>query len=264
LQQDDSGSTLRDANSTPVHTPRESRLLLLQKQQATSSFATSTSPSPAATIGPRIDDIDKFQFERGQNVDQETARLVEYLEHNLGGRDQFFFIDDSRSMLHEKYRISKGFCALSCIAQRLDPNQVELAFASQPREVYKARRTKRLQKLVDKCKYKGDGHLMESRIGELIDNVIIPRLPYRVFGLNVNIFARKKVSVYVFTDGDWGDARNSGDACGVERPVKRLIEELKHRKLDRTQVSLHFVRFGFKENGKQHLERLDECGRDDM
>lgn len=197
-------------------------------------------------------------------MDHATAHLVEYLEDNLGGRDQFFFIDDSRSMLHDKAIISRGFCALACIAQRLDPNQVELAFASRPRKVYKARRTKRLQKLVEGCKYKGDGHLMESRMGELIDNVIIPRLPYRVFGLNVNIFARKKVSIYVFTDGDWGDARNSGDACGVERPVQRLIKELKRRRLDRTQVSLHFVRFGFKENGKLHLERLDECGRDDL
>ncbi len=107
--------------------------------------------------------------------------------------------------------------------------------------------------------------MMETRIGELIDSVIIPRLPYKMFGVNVNIFARKQVSVYVFTDGDWGDASNSGNACGVERPVKRLIEELKRRRLDRTQVSLHFVQFGDKENGKLHLERLDECGRaDDM
>jgi len=44
-----------------------------------------------------------------------------------------------------------------------------------------------------------------------------------------------------------------------------LIEEMKRRRLDRTEVSLHFVRFGQKENGRKYLEYLDDCGRvDDM
>ncbi|KAK0652661.1 hypothetical protein B0T16DRAFT_427050 [Cercophora newfieldiana] len=261
-QQEDSTTTLCD----DIPTPRESQYLSpLQTQQPSASISTSASPSPVTTVGPKIDAIHKFHHDSGgQNADQATSELVEYLEHNLGGRDQFFFIDDSMSMRPDKDTISAGFRALACIAQRLDPDQVELAFASQPRKVYKAKRTKRLQKLVERCEYRGDGHMMESRMGDLIDNVIIPRLPYRRFGFNLNLLARKKVSVYIFTDGDWGDERHHGDACGVERPVKRLIDELKRRRLDRTQVSLHFVRFGDKENGRKHLEHLDNCGRGDM
>lgn len=200
---------------------------------------------------------------QGKAADQETARLVDYLEHNVGGRDQFFFIDDSLSMAADKATISDGFKALACIAKKLDPNQVELAFASRPRKVFRARRIRRLHDLVTACRYQGDGHLMEGRLGELVDSVIIPRLPYKILGVNVNPWARKKVSVYVFTDGNWGHVNNSADACGVERPVRRLIEELKKRRLDRTQVSLHFVRFGHEENGRLHLERLDDCGLDD-
>jgi len=226
---------------------------------------TSRNPSPVTTAPPTIHDINEsFGYEGRQVVAPATSDLVEYLEHNLGGRDQFFFIDDSESMRPESHVISEGFRALACIAQRLDPDQVELAFASQPRKVYKARRVKRLQKLVERCSYRGDGCMMESRMGELIDHVIIPRLPYIKYGINMNLFARKKVSVYIFTNGDWGDERHHGDACGVERPVKRLIEELRRRRLDRTQVSLHFVRFGQKPNGKKHLEHLDDCGRNDM
>lgn len=225
----------------------------------------STSPSFISASNLRIRDIDKVHYElrRSKPVDQPTAELVEYLEHNLGGRDQFFFIDDSRSMRNDNKTISEGFRALACIAQRLDPDQVELAFASRPQKIYKASRMKKLEKLVKNCEYRGEGDMMEDRIGKLIDNTIIPRLPYRKFGVNFNILARKPVSVYVFTDGNWGDA-SSGSACGVERPVKRLIEELQRRRLGRTQVSLHFVRFGDKENGKKNLELLDECGRPDM
>lgn len=200
---------------------------------------------------------------QGRLADPDTAELVDVLEYNCGGRDQFFFIDDSASMRADSATIAAGFRALACIAKRLDPDRVELAFASRPRKVHRARRTTRLLRLVARCEYKGDGHLMENRLGELIDGAIIPRLPYKILGRNVNPWARKQVSLYVFTDGDWGDAANCGDACGVERPIQRLIEELKKRRLDRTQVSLHFVMFGDKANGRKHLERLDEFGRED-
>lgn len=256
LQRDDSQSTNRDTTSVKSSE---------NMQQPGASQDSSTSPSLISANDLRIRDIDRVHsaLRRSQPVDQPTADLVEYLEHNLGGRDQFFFIDDSRSMLGDKNTILEGFRALACIAKRLDPDKVELAFASQPRTVYKATRMKTLEKLVKGCQYRGEGDMMEARIGELINNVIIPQLPYRKFGINVNIFARKPVSVYVFTDGNWGDASNSGNACGVERPVRRLIGELQSRGLDRTQVSLHFVRFGDKENGRKNLERLDECGRPD-
>ncbi|KAK5658133.1 hypothetical protein OQA88_2105 [Cercophora sp. LCS_1] len=239
----------------------------LQTRQAGGSQSGPASPSPTPSSAPQvsISEFNKSQDKRrqGKPVDPETAHLVDYLEHNLSGRDQLFFIDDSQSMAADKERICDGFRALACIAKKLDPNQIELVFASRPQKVHKSRRTKRLRDLVAKCQYKLEGHLMEDRIGELIDNVIIPHLPFRLFGFNVNIFARKKLSVYIFTDGNWGDEAKSGNACGVEGPVKKLIEEMKKRRLDRTQVSLHFVRFGDKENGRLHLKRLDECGEED-
>jgi hypothetical protein len=269
LQRDGSVSTLHNDTSyltrtseLPAATPSES-----PSQQASTLPANATDASLATMSGPRISDMNKFQSERreGNPVDEATAKLVDYLEHNLGGRDQFFFIDDSRTMHDEKDTIYDGFRALACIAKRLDPDHVELAFASRPLKVHKTKQTKRLRELVKNCQYRGEGHLMEDRLGDLIDRVIIPRLPLKLFGVNVNIFARKKVSIYVLTDGAWGEVNNRGNACGVERPVKRLIEELKRRRLDRTQVSLHFVRFGDNENGKQHLDRLDDCGiPDDM
>ncbi|KAK3290430.1 uncharacterized protein B0H64DRAFT_427698 [Chaetomium fimeti] len=247
-----------DANSLPSSSSQARQADVSQRASSSVSARSWTPPNPKIGIS-RIHQY-RSAMHDGKPADQETAELVDYLEHNLGGRDQFFFIDDSLSMAADKATVSDGFRALACIAKRLDPNRVELAFASRPRKVFRARAVRRLHDLVTACRYRGDGHLMEDRLGELIDNVIIPRLPYKILGVNVNLWARKKVSVYVFTDGDWGDVGHSADACGVERPVRRLIEELKKRRLDRTQVSLHFVRFGNKENGKRHLQRLDDCG----
>ena len=258
LPRNDPEPIARDARySNP---DRPSPASSLQPRQAAVSQRTSSSASPK--IG--VSQINKYKsaMRQGKAADPETAQLVDYLEHNFAGRDQFFFIDDSFSMKDDRARISDGFKALACIAKKLDPNQVELAFASRPRKVFRARRIRRLHDLVTACSYQGDGHLMEGRLGELIDNVLIPRLPYKILGVNVNPLARKKVSVYVFTDGNWGPV-DSPAACGVERPVRRLIEELKKRRLDRTQVSLHFVRFGKEDNGRRHLERLDDCGLED-
>jgi hypothetical protein len=258
-------------NAASLSPPPHARQAGDPSQGSTSSAGpspiSSTAPKPRPKIG--IAQINQYQLalRNGTPPDPKTADLLDYLEHNYSGRDQFFFIDDSHSMGAHRAAVDAGFRALAFLAKKLDPNRVELAFASRPRSVHRAWRgglcPERLHRLVARCAYKGEGHLMEDRLGELVDAVIIPRLPYRKFGINLNRWARKKVSVYVFTDGDWGRVVDSGDACGVERPVKRLIGELRKRGLSRKQVSLHFVRFGERENGGLHLQRLDDFGRED-
>ncbi|GAB1319451.1 hypothetical protein MFIFM68171_09661 [Madurella fahalii] len=259
LQRDDSRLTVDNASSSSRPPP------------SGTSPNTTPNPSPISSIGPSIFVPQMIDFHTasraGKPVDPDTARLVEHLEHNLGGRDQLFFIDDSHGMSEHQGAIRDGFRALACIAKRLDPDKVELVFASRPWRVHRARRTRRLRELVEKCEYLGEPHLMEGRVAELIDRVIIPRLPLRVCGFNVNPLARHKVSVYIFTDGNWADARtptgrsaSTDDACGVETQVRRLIEKMKKRKLDRSEVSLHFVRFGDNENGRRYLQRLDDFG----
>lgn len=99
-------------------------------------------------------------------------------------------------------------------------------------------------------------------MAELVEHVLIKHLPWRLAGFNINPFARNKTSVYVFTDGNWGEVHpERNDACGVQVQVQRLITEMQHRNLDPSQVTLHFVRFGDKENGKVHLQWLDDFGR---
>jgi len=109
----------------------------------------------------------------------------------------------------------------------------------------------------------GDGELMENRMADLINNVIIPRLPYRLSGISVNVFARRKVSLYILTDGNWAGS-SSTHGAGVQTPVRSLVEELKRRRLNRTQISLHCVRSGENESGRRILEWLDNSGPHDL
>ncbi|KAK3904039.1 hypothetical protein C8A05DRAFT_42815 [Staphylotrichum tortipilum] len=258
----------------PANDRRSARDILEMFEQFMDSRLGSSPPSPMADLAvlqllrgrvpvpssPSEVSITEIETQLGIPADPQTAALVDYLEQNLSGSDgdQFFFIDDSSTMASHRATITSGFRALASIAKRLDPNQVELAFASRPGRVYRARRTRRLLDAVAECEYKGDGRMMEKNLAELVDGAIIPGLPYKVLGVNVNVRARKKVSLYVFTDGEWGD----GAECGVEGPVRRIIEVLKRRGLDRTEVRLHFVRFG-EGRGSKCLERLDELGKEE-
>ncbi|KAI0020697.1 hypothetical protein F4780DRAFT_779370 [Xylariomycetidae sp. FL0641] len=197
-----------------------------------------------------------------QEPDPLAQQVVEHILENLGGRDQFFFIDNSTSMEEHSSVVDETFTSLSWLAKKLDPDDVEMSFSSAPSRVSKSKRTKKLAKIVEKADYRRDPTLMWKSFGSLVDNVIIKRLPWRFFGLNFNHpWARGQLSVYIFTDGNWDEGRTDPKACGLEGPLQRLIDTLKSRKLDKSQVSLHFVRFGTSESGKKHLKFLDDYGK---
>ncbi|KAH9908450.1 hypothetical protein F4778DRAFT_768378 [Xylariomycetidae sp. FL2044] len=208
-----------------------------------------------------LDKLDRHRIatKEHQATDKLASEVVEYILENLRGRDQFFFIDDSLSMKQHAPVVEKAFTSLSWLAKRLDPDKVELSFSSRPRVVTRARKTKKLTRLVARQSYHRDPTMMEKSFGCLVDRVLVPRLPWRPFGFNLNPLARRQTTVYIFTDGAWGDDRDG--ACGVERPLERLMKTMRSRDLDRNQVSLHFVRFGSDERGKRHLEYLDEFGK---
>jgi len=219
-------------------------------------------PPPTSSIPPqaRLEDI--LDYGQGKSVDSNTATLVEYLEHNLGGHDQLFFIEDSVSMFEHKQLIVEAFNALAYIAKRLDPDEFELVFASRPRSIHKSKLMSRLRDLVSKCEFRGEGSQMSAQMAELVQHVLIPRLPPKFAGVNVNLRARKSTSVHVFTDGNWGELHpEKSGACGVEVELERLIKVMQERKLDVSQLMVHFVRFGDRENGRVHLQTLDDFGQ---
>lgn len=180
------------------------------------------------------------------------------LHANVPDRDHFFFVDDSTSMDAHRDDVRKLLLTLIYLTEQLDPNKVELAFASNvQKKIYRTNRRKRLLARLEKHAFRREPQMMENCFSRLIDSTIIPWLPLRFYGINFNPFARKPTSIYIFTDGNWGTGDTAG---GVERPIKRLIDELSRRHFEKNQVTLHFIRFGNSETGKENLSYLDSLG----
>ncbi|KAI1450544.1 hypothetical protein F5Y02DRAFT_413265 [Annulohypoxylon stygium] len=189
----------------------------------------------------------------------ELEKLVEDLKVNVPDRHHLFFIDDSTSMKEHTDSIDKAFVGLLHLTRRLEGRKVELSFASGPRRPYCKRRERKLRQLVQRREYQRDPDMMEDRFNRFIDGVIIPRLPNKWFGIDINICTRKPTSVYFITDGNWRE--DDPAACGVEKHIIRLRKELSERNLDSNYISFHFVRLGDYENGKRYLGYLDRFGR---
>lgn len=195
-------------------------------------------------------------------MDKEIQELVEYLKTNVPDRHHLFFIDDSTAMKMHSDSVEKASLALLHLTSSLEEGRAEISFASDPKRLHRTRRTRKLARLLKGHSYGREPNMMEDSFRRLVDNVIIPHLPLRKFGINFNFFRTKKpTSIYVFTDGNWGSDEEA--ACGVENPLARLNHELRSRDLDRNHISFHFIRFGDNENGIRHLRYLDNIGDGD-
>lgn len=185
------------------------------------------------------------------------------LKVNIPGRDHFFLIDDSRSMKKEAPLIKEALQELFMITKDLDPDKVELSFASAPSTITKTRRrVNKFLHAVDNNPFRREPSMLDF-FPRFIHDVIKPRLPRELFGFNVNLKARlkfrKPMSIYIFTDGNWGDDADPGG--GLKQPLVDLIREMQDRRIKKQHISFHFVRFGDNENGKAYLDHLDRFGQ---
>lgn len=203
---------------------------------------------------------------RWRSSDPKVTMLINKLKTDIANRDHFFYIDDSTSMRQHKPQVRIALEELSAITVDLDPNKVELAFASKPREIIQTgwRVEKFLSKL-DENPFLREPDRMPGCFSQFLDDVIIKRLPRLKWEFNINFKAiipsRKLVSIYIFTDGNWGEDVSAGG--GLEKPLEKLMEERKNRGLTKEYVTFHFVRFGNSERGKRYLMHLDHLGQRD-
>lgn len=196
-----------------------------------------------------------------RSVDPKVESTVEILGKNLRKRDYLFFIDDTDSMKEYAPQIQKAFRTLAYIAKPMDPDYLELSFVSDPLSVCKSRHTSSLVDKVQQCKYTAFKGQIESSLGTVILEKIIKHLPYPLPVVG-NILRRgKPITIFVFTDGKWGDGIPLGN--GLDTSIRNLMEEVKSRRLNRTHVMFQFLRFGEDEKGLKHLEFLDRFGKEE-
>lgn len=190
----------------------------------------------------------------GKPLDPHIQSVIQKLKDNLRGRDHLFFIDTSETMAGHRRDVIKSLPIYAYIAKLIDTNGIDAGFSTNP-EPQRYKTTKALMDALDKQRWTAVA--FESSFGNFIDSVIknlASRLPVR--GLK----KVKPQSIFVLTDGRWG--RSTSGACGVDWPIKRLIDAMKDKKLDRTHVMIQFIRYGDDEQGIRRLEHLDNFGGD--
>ncbi|KAH8178181.1 protein kinase domain-containing protein [Sarocladium implicatum] len=178
------------------------------------------------------------------------------LKDGLSHRDFIYFIDNSKSMKAHKNSAREALGIYAYITKLIDSNGIEASFASAPSTLRTYANSSSLLSAFDKQGWNQE--MFEDRLSTFIDDHIIPRLPAPwKFGL----FKPKRLSVIVLTDGQWGN--DPQKACGVERPIEKLIKKMNESSVQasRTQVSFQFMRFGDNEDGKRHLNFLDLVGK---
>lgn len=235
-----------------------------------SSASESCTPRSRSTSDVRLSMDDCLEYVRARKdkmpVAPSTEAIIAQLKTNLGPRDHIFLIDDTPSMSEHSEQIVESFGALAYIAKGLDPNGLELVFASEPRNIHKKKRTKPLVEILKNHDYSAFPGGMETSLGIVTDDLIIPRLPSRVpvlgrlVGPHARLHPKPPVTVFVFTDGKWGSGVKVGN--GLDAPISRLMEKIQSRGLNRTQVMIQFLRFGEDKDGLAHLRFLDGFGRD--
>lgn len=193
----------------------------------------------------------------GSTVSRRIEEAVALILKNFKGRDFVFFIDDTETMQAHARHVITVFRALGYIAKDCDKDGIELRFVSAPDKKFRHSDTTRLVRILESHKYQAIEGRIESSITDLVNKIIIPKLPLSLHGIHFDFWA-KPVTIFIFTDAKWGENVPVGN--GVEKPIRNLMEKIKKRKLSRTQVMIQFLRFGDDENGKEHLDFLDDFG----
>lgn len=199
---------------------------------------------------------------KGQ-VDSKVTEVIEGLIENLEQRDLLFLIDDTESMKEHSDKIKVAFETLAYLAKNIDTDGLELSFVSKPLDIFKSRKTSVLLEELRKhlSKHVSVKGRIESSLGDLINDKIIKRLPYPVPFLGKVPSWYKPITVFVFTDGKWGEGVQVGN--GLTEPINNLMKEMKKRGLNRTHVMFQFLRFGSDDKGREHLNHLANFGKDE-
>lgn len=196
-------------------------------------------------------------------VNPKVTKVIEGLIEILQRRDLLFLIDDTGSMKEHSERIELAFQTLAYIAKRIDPDDLELSFVSNPLDIFKSRKTSVLLEELRQhlSKHVSVNGRIKSSLGDLINDKIMKRLPFSVplFGQFPSWY--KPVTIFVFTDGKWGEGVQVGN--GLTEPINNLMKEMKKRGLNRTHVMLQFLRFGSDDKGREHLNHLANFGKNE-
>ncbi|OTB01839.1 hypothetical protein M426DRAFT_210717 [Hypoxylon sp. CI-4A] len=228
------------------------------------------SPSPPPSSKITVEEVQRYRsdIKKRRPPNERVAAQLDLLLEKIKGRDQIFLIDDSKSMkTQHREDVSNTFIALSYLAKRIDENDIDVFFTSNPSRRHHQRRT---SKLVNEVEYNynrnaGGTSAMEASMSEVIDYIIEEKLPnphvtlVGIPRIPQFLIKRPRITLFVFTDGLWGNGAAS--VSGVEKEIRRLINNVKTRNLSRIAVTIQFIRFGDDADAIDRLKYLDTFGK---
>ena len=178
---------------------------------------------------------------------------MELVLRDIQGRDQLFVIDDSITMANHTDSLYHTIKALFAFACKLDPDRVEVVFASDPTRVIKDRR------------FSGGAEYLARKVLNHFDSSIslgITNMESKLGDILQQMTWTKKTSIYVMTDAIWQPSDEPGG--GVERPLRALMKRLMGSSKARDFITLQFIYFGDDASGIKRLKYLDDRLAEDV
>ncbi|KAI2469694.1 hypothetical protein F4781DRAFT_421757 [Annulohypoxylon bovei var. microspora] len=218
-------------------------------------------PSPPFSNKITVEEVKQYRDDKKnyRPPNEHVAEQCGMLQKKIRGRDQIFLIDDSTSMKTQHCdNVVNTFIALSYLAKMIDGNEIDLFFTSEPTKKLSNRRTSKLIAEVQQQynrRHSSPSNMefsMSLVINHIIDEILNPYVTQRSK-------PRPSVTLFVFTDGQWGNGPQS--VSEVETEITRLINEVRTRSLSRTSVTIQFIRFGDDFESIDRLRYLDNFGK---
>jgi ankyrin repeat protein len=190
-----------------------------------------------------------------------AKKLVSRLTRNLNQRRYFVFWDNS-GLRQFREEARSFFDAIGLI---LDPKlgliagNIEVVFASNPIVAHENFEFYKLLEIVREHSRMQSTDTSEHSLSNFIREIILPRLPPENATSNgMELFNGLPLSVFILTGGIWS---TPADVPGFEYEIKNLLQNIRHRSLDQTQVMIQFIRFGDNKDTIGYLNHLKDIGR---
>lgn len=196
-----------------------------------------------------------------------------YIFGQANNRRKAFLIDNSASMKKHWTEVVNVFKGLANIVHNVDPDGIDIYFTNSS-DVYHRKRMgwdrNNWQKLIPKIQQRqlaGTCDMkvaLQSVLSDFSANLDPPTEKPRN-GNRISRFLsplsstqakpKKGLSVYVLTDGIWQDS--PPPVCGVEQPIRHVVEKLDQNSHLDAMVGIQFIRFGEDPRGRDRMDLLD-------
>lgn len=155
---------------------------------------------------------------------------------------QMILIDDFASMEKHKLEVQSAARVISYYVKEVDPNKMELYFASEINKPSEYDRSSALETAIQNHAFVAGQCSMRLYLGNILRNI-----------MEKPTFRDKPSSIYVFTDAVWEPGNDRVDMV-IAEAARRLSTE----KLPPEHIMIQFIRFGDNEVGKVRLRHLDD------